>query len=173
MTALPILVVEDDRDLCEALCETLKLAGYRVESAASGVQALAALKKQQVALVVSDVQMRPMDGHALLREIKSAYPHVPVLLMTAYGVIERAVEAMRAGACHYLTKPFEPETLLAEVARHMLPVLSAQPGEFLTYDPNTSDMLEQAKRAAASNATVLITGESGSGKEVLARFIHC
>ena len=106
MTQLPVLIVEDDHDLLEALCDTLKLAGYETLSAESGDEALAILKKQIVGLVVSDVQMKNMDGFALLREIKTLNPAIPVLLMTAYGDIERAVAAMRAGACDYLLKPF-------------------------------------------------------------------
>ena len=121
MKTLPILIVEDDRDLREALCDTLALSGYEAISAADGVMALEMLRRRTVGLVVTDVQMQPMDGHTLLAEIKQAYPHLPVLLMTAYGVIDKAVEAMRAGACHYLTKPFEPDALLAEVVRYMLP----------------------------------------------------
>ncbi len=172
MKALPILIVEDDVDLREALCDTVELAGYEAMAVGDGQAALKALRQHSVGLVVSDVQMQPMDGHALLREIKAAYPHVPVLLMTAYGMIDKAVEAMRAGACHYLTKPFEPDRLLAEVARYMLPSLSSEDGEVIAQDPRMVELLNLARRVAASDATVLLTGESGTGKEVVARFIH-
>ena len=171
-TTLPILVVEDDRDLREALCDTLALAGYQALAAADGHAALAMLERQQVGLVVSDVQMQPMDGHVLLREIKAHYPYVPVLLMTAYGMIERAVQAMRDGACDYLVKPFEPDRLLAEVARYMLPSFSGEAEEVVAHDPVMLEALQLAQRVAASDATVLISGESGTGKEVVARFIH-
>lgn len=172
MKPLPILIVEDDRDLREALCDTLGLAGYEVLSAADGAAALALLEKRKVGLVVSDVQMHPMDGHTLLREIKAVYPYVPVLLMTAYGMIDKAVEAMRAGACTYLTKPFEPDKLLVEVARYMLSAQPANGSEMVAEDPRMVDLLVLAKKVAATNATVMITGESGCGKEVMARFIH-
>ncbi len=172
MNALPILIVEDDDDLREALCDTVGLAGYQAIGASDGHAALKVLRQQQVGLVVSDVQMQPMDGHTLLREIKAAHPHVPVLLMTAYGVIDKAVEAMHAGACHYLTKPFEPDRLLAEVARYMLPSLTGDVGEVVALDPRMVDVLNLARRVAATDATVLLTGESGTGKEVVARFIH-
>lgn len=172
MKALPILIVEDDVDLREALCDTVELAGYEAMAVGDGQAALKALRQHGVGLVVSDVQMQPMDGHALLREIKAAYPHVPVLLMTAYGMIDKAVEAMRAGACHYLTKPFEPDRLLAEVARYMLPSLSSEDGEAIAQDPRMVELFNLARRVAASDATVLLTGESGTGKEVAARFIH-
>ena len=172
MKALPILIVEDDADLREALCDTVELAGYQAIGAGDGHAALKILHQQPIGLVVSDVQMQPMDGHTLLREIKSAHPYVPVLLMTAYGMIDKAVEAMRAGACHYLTKPFEPDRLLAEVARYMLPSLSGDVGEVVAQDPHMVEVLNLARRVAVTDATVLLTGESGTGKEVVARFIH-
>ena len=125
MKPLPVLIVEDDASLREALTDTLELSGYEVLQAADGAAALELLEGRTVGLVVSDVQMKPMDGEQLLREIKRRCAGLPVLLMTAYGMIERAVEAMRAGACNYLPKPFEPEALVAEVARWMLPA-SAQ-----------------------------------------------
>ncbi|TCV90783.1 sigma-54-dependent transcriptional regulator [Sulfurirhabdus autotrophica] len=172
MNALPILVVEDDNDLREALCDTLALAGYEALSMADGPSALELLQNQRVGLVLTDVQMKPMDGHTLLREIKARYPYVPVLMMTAYGLIEKAVEAMREGACNYLPKPFEPDHLLAEVARYMLPSFDVESGEVIGQDPRTVELLSLAQRVANTEATVMITGESGTGKEVLARFIH-
>jgi len=172
MKPLPVLIVEDDASLREALTDTLELSGYEVLQAADGAAALALLEGGNVGLVVSDVQMKPMDGEQLLREIKRRWPGLPVLLMTAYGMIERAVEAMRAGACNYLPKPFEPEALVAEVARWMLPAAAQTPDDPVVRDPASQQLLELARRVAGSDATVLITGESGVGKEVLARFIH-
>lgn len=170
MSALPILIVEDDRDLREALTDTLELAGYTVRVAEDGSAALQILEREAVGLVVSDVQMRPMDGHTLLKAIKARWPEVPVLLMTAYGMIEKAVEAMRDGACNYLTKPFEADRLLAEVARYML--TPAAEGDVVAEDAMSRELLALARRVAASHATVLITGESGTGKEVMARYLH-
>lgn len=172
MKTLPILIVEDDLDLREALCDTLALSGYEAISASDGAMALEMLRRRTVGLVVTDVQMQPMDGHTLLAEIKQAYPHLPVLLMTAYGMIDKAVEAMRAGACHYLTKPFEPDALLAEVVRYMLPVPADGAVEVLAEDARSRELFALAQRVAATVATVMITGESGTGKEVVARFIH-
>jgi len=170
--ALPILVVEDDRDLREALCDTLQLAGYEALGMPDGPSALVLLQQKKVGLVITDVQMQPMDGHALLREIKAHYPYLPVLVMTAYGMIEKAVQAMRDGACNYLPKPFEPDLLLAEVARFMLPSFRDDEGDVIGQDPRTTELLELAQRVAPTDATILITGESGTGKEVLARFVH-
>jgi two-component system response regulator FlrC len=172
LKTLPILIVEDDHDLREALCDTLALAGYQALAAQDGPAALQMLARQQVGLVVSDVQMQPMDGHVLLREIKAHYPYVPVLLMTAYGMVERAVQAMRDGACDYLVKPFEPDRLLAGVARYMLPSFPGEDAEVIAHDPAMREALQLAQRVAATDATVLISGESGTGKEVVARFMH-
>jgi two-component system response regulator FlrC len=169
---LPILIVEDDSDLREALCDTLALSGYEVIGVADGHAALTELERRTVGLVVTDVQMQPMDGHTLLREIKSAYPYLPVLLMTAYGVIDKAVEAMRAGACNYITKPFEPDKLLAEVTRYMLPAPAEEAGEVIAEDSRSRELFSLAQRVAGTIATVMITGESGTGKEVVARYIH-
>lgn len=172
MRNLPILVVEDDPDLLEALHATLRLAGYQGLAAANGEEALRLLQAQPVGLVVSDVHMRPMDGHALLQTIRRDYPQIPVVLMTAYGEIGKAVAAMRAGACDYLPKPFDPESLLAQVERYLLPAPANERSEMVAEDARTHALLSLAKKVAESNATVMLTGESGSGKEVLARYIH-
>ncbi len=172
MQPLPILIVEDDPDLREALADTLTLAGHAVITAENGEAALARLASQRVALIVSDVMMQPMDGHTLLKRVKATHPEVPVLLMTAFGMIEKAVEAMRDGACDYLTKPFEAEKLLALVARYMLTAPYEGGGDWIAQDAVSRETLSLAERVAASSATVLITGESGVGKEVMARFLH-
>jgi len=172
MKTLPILIVEDDATLREALVDTLELSRYRVLTANDGVEALELLNTQPVALVVTDVQMPNMTGLQLLHEIKSRWPHLPVLLMTAYGVIAQAVEAMREGASDYLVKPFEVGDLLARVARWMLPASVSEEGAAVMEDPATSVLYGMALKVADTPATVLITGESGTGKEVLARFIH-
>ncbi|MSZ64609.1 MAG: response regulator, partial [Actinobacteria bacterium] len=161
MTKLPVLIVEDDHDLLEALCATLKLAGYSTLSAESGDAAIGILKKQIVGLVVSDVQMKNMDGFALLREIKALNPAIPVLLMTAHGDVERAVAAMRGGACDYLLKPFESESLVSNVARYLLPTIEKDTDGVVAKDPRTSALLSLAKRVAQSSATIMLTGESG------------
>lgn len=171
MKALPILVVEDDQDLLEAICTTMKLAGYSALPASNGNTAMATLQESQVGMVVSDVQMKPVDGFALLKKIKAFNPELPVLLMTAYGDVEKAVAAMQTGACDYLLKPFDPDNLLAHIKRHALSE-PEQDDNVVAKDPRTRALLSLAKRVAQSPATVMLTGESGCGKEVIARFIH-
>lgn len=166
-----VLVVEDDPSLREALCDTLELGGYRALAAQDGETALGALDGAAVDLVVSDIQMPGLDGHGLLQQLKAARPELPVLLMTAYGTIDSAVRAMRDGAADYLVKPFEPEVLVGRVAQ-LVGDHGASDEGLVASDPRTLEVLELARRVAASEATVMITGESGSGKEVLFRFIH-
>jgi two-component system response regulator FlrC len=169
---LPVLVVEDDADLREAIADTLSLAGYSAIPAADAEQALAWLERGNPGLVLSDVQMPGMDGHSLLRSLKARRPEIPVVLMTAYGQIERAVQAIREGAADYLPKPFEPDRLLATVARHYRQAGETGDMGVVAEDSASIALLELARRVAASEAAVLLTGESGVGKEVFARFIH-
>lgn len=172
MKPLPILVVEDDASLREALQDTLELAGYQVIAAGDGDAALARLKSQRIGLIISDVQMQPMDGYTLLKRAKQQVPHVPFLLMTAFGDLQKAVEAMRNGAAHYLLKPFEPDVLLAEVAKYLIPGEDVTADEWVAEDPATQAVMALAQRVATTDATVLLAGESGVGKEVFARYIH-
>jgi two-component system response regulator FlrC len=169
MKEADILVVEDDRAFREALCDTLELAGYRVSCAGEGSEALARLDKLKVRLVLCDVKMAPMDGPTLLGKIKRLFPGLPVVLMTAYGTIEQAVQAIQAGACDYLVKPFSREALLEQVKRYLAPPLE---GEAIAVDPASRKVYDLARQVAPTDANVLILGESGTGKEVLARYVH-
>jgi len=170
MSAATVLIAEDDLSLREALCDTLSLAGYRVIATRDGEEALNACESENVDLLVSDVQMQPMDGHQLLRRIKQLKPDLPVVLMTAYGTIQKAVDAMREGAADYLVKPFDAEALLERIARLARP--PEQTTDLIAADSRSRDTVALAKRVAATEATVMILGESGTGKEVIARYIH-
>ncbi|MDH0893180.1 MULTISPECIES: sigma-54-dependent response regulator transcription factor FleR [unclassified Pseudomonas] len=172
MTA-KVLLVEDDRSLREALADTLLLGGHDFRAVECAEDAVEALGQEAFGLVISDVNMPGMDGHQLLGLIRSRYPQLPVLLMTAYGAVERAVDAIRQGAADYLVKPFEPRTLLELVGRHALGRPSVGEGDGpVACEPASRQLLELAARVAKSDSTVLISGESGTGKEVLARYIH-
>ncbi len=167
----PILVAEDDAALAEALCATLRMAGFEVAHATDGAQAMALADSCNPALVLSDVQMRPTDGYALLAHLSRQRPATPVVLMTAYADVPRAVQAMREGAADYLVKPFDADSLLQAV-RRCLPQVVADPDGLVAVDPAMQGLLALARKVAATAATVLIAGESGSGKEVVARYIH-
>ena len=171
MSSGKIMVVEDDATLSEALSETLSLAGYDVTTACDGVDALEKLQDSQFNLVVSDIQMPNMDGHSLLKKIRQKESALPVMLMTAYGSIQQAVDAMHDGAVDYMVKPFEAEVLVNMVSRYIgEPDITTS--TMIAEDTESKKTLSLAKKLAQSNITAMITGESGVGKEVLAQYIH-
>jgi len=170
MTKSTILVVEDDADLRGALCDTLELAGYDVSATDQGQGALDKMANEQFGLLLSDLQMKPMNGHTLLKKAKEMTPDLPVLIMTAYGTVQGAVEAMHEGASDYLIKPFEADDLLDRVQRYIR--TTSMNDDMVAVDKSSRDLLTLSRRVADADATVLISGESGTGKEVLARFLH-
>jgi two-component system response regulator FlrC len=171
MSQSTILVVEDDANLRGALCDTLELAGYRVSGMEHGQSALDKMASEPVGLLLSDLQMQPMDGHTLLKKAKALMPDLPVVMMTAYGTVQSAVEAMHQGASDYLLKPFEAEELLQRVQRY-LSQMGQQEEDMVAESRSSRELQAMARRVADSEATVLINGESGTGKEVLARYLH-
>ena len=172
MKQLDILLVEDDVNLCEALLETLEIAGYRVATAKNGREALSLLKKAVFKLVVSDVQMPVMDGFELLAAMQKQYSQLPVLLMTAYGSIPKAVEAIQTGATNYLVKPFAASVLVEKVAELVVSKPLPTRQQRTVQDPSMKKLYGLAARVAKTEVTVLLQGESGTGKEVLARYVH-
>jgi len=167
-----ILIVEDDEALREALLDTALMAGLAAAGAADGSAALARLKDERFDLVISDIQMAPMDGHALLREIRAADRELPVVLMTAHESIQSAVNALRDGATDYLIKPFEAEVLLGRLDAWLPQAPALSDDDVIAVDPVSRQVYELARRVAQSDASVMITGESGVGKEVVFRTIH-
>lgn len=170
MSIAKILVVEDDSELQEALVDTLSLNGFDIISVSSAEEALAALN-DEIGMVFSDIRMDGMDGYTLMTKIRAVKPYLPIVLMTAYGTIEQAVDAMKAGAVDYIVKPFEADVLVEKAKVYFNRDASSE-DDFVVADPATQQLKAMSKKVAESEASVLISGESGTGKEVLARYIH-
>ena len=186
MGLAPILIVDDESEMRSALCHALTRSGFSVESAASGTEALLKLKKASISLVITDLKMPEMSGMEVLGAAKKIVPGIPVIVITAYGSIHNAVEAMQAGAADYLLKPFSFETLETTVKKVLGnnqasddrqisgTNIKIQPAikTLVTQDPKLLEILELAKNVATSRSTILIQGESGTGKELLAAYVH-
>lgn len=168
-----VLVVDDEPQMRLAMRRVLTRAGYTVDEACDGVEALDRLRRGSHRVVVSDVRMPRLDGMSFLDRAREVSPGSAIVLVTAYGTVESAVEAVRRGARDYILKPFPPEVLERVVEAAM--GIAAPPDfeqRIVTQDLALRRLLERARRAAASDATVLIEAESGAGKELLSHFIH-
>ena len=165
-----VLIVEDDAALREALMDTLRAAGLAAIEACDAAAALQLLETEEIALVISDVQMPGLNGYQLLTCIKRMRPDLPVVLMTAYGTVAQAVSAMREGATDYIVKPFDAQALI-DMARRQLGA-RVKLTDMVATDPESKRVVALARKMAETDATVLITGESGTGKEVYARFVR-
>ena len=166
-----VLVVEDDADLREAICDTLQLNEISFHGAENGLAAERFLASHSASLVLSDVQMSPGNGYELLSSIRSSQIDVPVILMTAYGSIPQAVDAIQAGAVDYLVKPFEVSSLVSTVRKQIRNPLPTDE-DLVAVDMASQEILVLARRVANTDTSVLLTGESGVGKEIYSRFIH-
>ena len=181
-----ILVIDDDESLRRVLEYNLAQEGYAVLSAASGEQGLELLKKEGADVVVTDVRMPGMDGLQVLEGARKVDPNIQVVILTAFGTIEMAVEAMKAGAFHYISKPFNRDELkltlkkalqLKQLERENVTLrqeLKERSGleAIIADSPQMQVILEMIERVAPTETTVLILGESGTGKELIARAIH-
>jgi two-component system NtrC family response regulator len=186
MSRVKILVIDDDESLRRVLEYNLAQEGYAVLTAGSGEQGLELLKKERADLVVTDVRMPGMDGLQVLEGVRKVDPNIQVIILTAFGTIEMAVEAMKAGAFHYISKPFNRDELkltikkalqLKELERENVALrqeLTERTGldSIIAESPQMSQVLELVVRVAPTETTVLILGESGTGKELIARAIH-
>lgn len=176
-----ILLVEDADTLREVLVSVLQNDGYLVDAFASAEEALPELKRNTYACVLADFKLPGMDGIELLKATREISRAVPYLIMTAFGSIEIAVEAMKYGANDFVCKPFEPDmirSVISDVIEHKrivdrsLGTRTRRERSFVGQSPSVQKVLQQAKKVAKVDTSVLILGESGCGKELLARYIH-
>src|SRR6266478_4118598 len=179
-----LMIVDDDPVTCEMLCEVFAAEGFASRFVQSGDAAVSLLADEPLDVLVSDIRMKtPVDGLALLDHVRQQYPHLPVVLMTAFGSVDTAVRAVKQGAFDYVSKPFDIDALVATVRRALLAKSIVAPQRPFDADEQyapglvgrTPAMLEVYKligRVSDSPASVLITGESGTGKELVAQAIH-
>jgi len=178
---LTALIVDDNEDIREALARAFERKGWRAYDAANGRRALEILRANDVQVMFVDLKMPGMDGIELLKTTKTLAPEVEVVVITGYGTIEKAVEAMKEGACDFLVKPVKRRTVMRAAQRALArravtlgPQMSALdlPRPILGKSSRINKLLDEIRRVAPTSATVLIDGESGSGKELVAEALH-
>ncbi len=177
-----ILLVDDDPSLLRLLSLRLESAGYQIQVVESAEKALACMTTFQPYLIITDLRMGGMDGMSLFETVHERYPALPVIILTAHGSIPDAVAATRRGVFGFLTKPFDTQQLMEQVEKaFQLSGGSEEPGddeeeswrsEIITRSPLMEDVLRQARMIATSDASLFIKGDSGTGKELLARSVH-
>ena len=186
MTAGKILVVDDDANLIEVVRMRLESESYEVVTALTEAEAMAAFKEQAFELAIIDLQLDDQDGIVLMEAFHRINPDLPVIIFTAYGSIESAVEAMKKGAYSYLTKPFDHQKLLFEVEKALenhrllskIKMLTGLLNEKYTIEnivarsKNMQEILRQVALVARTDSTIYIYGESGTGKELIAKTLH-
>jgi DNA-binding NtrC family response regulator len=181
-----VLIADDEKNMRWVLRQALEGEGYEVAEAADGKEALSAVNDQEPDVLVLDHKMPAPDGMEVLRRIRAKDQQFPIIMLTAHGNVQTAVEAMKAGASEYLTKPFDLEELKLSIEKAMrMRELSAEVERLreeldrdwdvqgiVAADPRMLDVLETVKKVAPTNATVMVYGESGTGKELVARALH-
>ena len=180
-----ILIIEDEEEMRIALTEVLIRNGYSVHTASNGIEGLELFNKEPFNMVITDVKMPKISGLEVLKEIKKQSPQIPVIMITAYGTIDNAVEAMREGAFDYILKPFSAEILDDTVLRAIrnqtgkntanpliIAPLPTDSIKIVTNNLSMKKVIDMALSVAYSSSTILIQGESGTGKEMIAKFIH-
>ena len=181
-----VLIVDDEIDSLELMQELFESKGYISDTATNGVEAVNKIKLQEPDIVLTDIRMPEMDGMQLLNFLIKEHPNIPVIMITAHGTVEAAVEAMRIGAKDYILKPIRLDEILAKVERITQLNSLIKENEYLlnrlqqTYDftnmigktDKVQELFKLVKDVAATNTTVLIRGESGTGKELIANAIH-
>ncbi|MBS1135100.1 MAG: Fis family transcriptional regulator [Burkholderiaceae bacterium] len=186
MSDAHILLIDDEAIALANLSHVLKRAGHRVTACLDGAEGLAALAREPFDLVLTDLKMPKVDGMDVLRQVREKHPDVPVVVITGHATLDSAVEAMKAGAFHYLAKPFrlaearevvKSALELRQVKREnselrMQVELLQQPHTIVTQDLGMQRLLETARKLASTDSNVVIHGESGTGKELLARYVH-
>src|SRR5690554_5911312 len=186
MSMPKVLLVDDEPRILSLLHSLLKGEGLDVVSERDGASAIERIRNEGIDLLISDIRMSPVDGMEVFRTARAEQPETPVILLTAYGAVDTAIEAMKGGAFDYLTKPFKVDELLITVRRaleyrrlvserdHLRQELTANYGfeNLVAQSASMRQICEMIKRVAPTDTTVLIVGESGTGKEVVARAIH-
>ncbi|MCX7794452.1 MAG: sigma-54 dependent transcriptional regulator [Thermodesulfovibrionales bacterium] len=179
-----ILIIEDKESMLRMLDELLKEEGFNVIKATDGPEALKKIKDEKIEVILTDLRLPSMDGIEILREVKAIDPSIPVIVMTAYGSIETAVEAMKLGASDFITKPFNPDHLLVVIKKvldsrkllreNMLlkEETSRKMPVIIGKSPLMVELMQKVHKVARTKTTVLIQGESGTGKELIAKAIH-
>ena len=183
MKEAKILVVDDELNMRLVLKAMLKKEGYQVVTAADGQEALQVLRKEKIAVVATDLKMPKLDGMGLLDRIMQDDPALPVIILTAYGTVANAVDALKKGAFDYLTKPFEQDELKTVILKAVKTRMSndrelsaangdADPHRIVGASSRMTEIHEIIRKVSPTTTTVLITGETGTGKELIARAIH-
>jgi len=181
-----VLIVDDDTSMCELLAESLAQQGYEVRWKASAQEALAEVEQRNFDVVLTDINMKEMNGLELCQKATEIHPDLPVIVITAFGSMETAVQAIRAGAYDFITKPFDIDVVAIAIERAVKHGLlqrevqrlqravdeSRRFDELLGASPAMKEVYDLLERVAESESTVLVTGESGTGKELVARALH-